>query len=64
MRRIAIKQIPSICRDAAYGRNEQSYAVSTPAAFCSFSRSMASSRILYLRIYPAAFIGNADTNSM
>ena len=39
-------------------------AVSMPAAFCSFSFSMACSRILYLRILPAAFIGKPSTKSM
>ncbi len=40
------------------------YAVSMLAAFCSLSFSMACSRILYLRILPAAFMGKAGTKSM
>ena len=40
------------------------YAVTMLAALCSLSFSMASSRILYLRILPAAFMGKAGTKSM
>ncbi len=40
------------------------FAVSIPAAFSSPSLCVASSRILYLRIFPAAFIGNACTKSI
>ena len=40
------------------------YAVTILLAFCRPSCSTAFSRILYLRILPAAFIGNASTNEM
>ena len=40
------------------------YAVTTLFAFCKPSFSTASSRILYLRILPAAFIGKPFTKSI
>ena len=59
----------SILRSAANGRRtpgdppKYPYAVSMASAFCSPSFFTASSRILYLRILPAAFMGKASTKS-
>jgi len=38
------------------------YAVTIFAASCKLRKLIASSRILYFSIFPAAFIGNAATN--
>ena len=48
---------------AAKSSNSKRYAVTTLAAFCRPRRWIASSRILYFMILPAAFIGKESTTA-